>query len=226
MESILKKIKVDVHENIYLKDPFSSDLGREIVNQSIVMMTDLGFEHFTFKKLSAKIGCTESAVYRYFENKHKLLLFLTLWYWGYLEQNLIFATANLADGRLKLEIAIKVLVQGPIFTQNDFIDPLALRNLLTDEVTKAFLTKEVDEENRKGYFEHFNKLGDRIARFILEVNPRFEYPKSLVSTLMDASLVQSYYSKHLPRLTEQHQSDDAGFEFFKKLIFKTIEHEN
>jgi hypothetical protein len=149
-----------------------------------------------------------------------------LWYWGYLEQNLIFATANLSDASHKLEIALNVLVKGPIFTQNDFIDPLALRNLLTDELTKAFMTKEVDEEYRKGYFEHYNKLSERIVKFVLEVNPEFKYPKSLVSIVMDSSLVQSYYSKHLPKLTEQHESTDAGIEFFKKLVFKTIKDEN
>jgi AcrR family transcriptional regulator len=226
MESILQKIKVDINEDIFLKDPFSSDLGKDIIQNSIEMMIELGFEQFTFKKLSTQIGCTESAVYRYFENKHKLLLFLTSWYWGYLEKNLIFGTANLTDSAKKLEIAIKLLVRGPIFTQNDFIDPLALRRLLTDEAAKAFMTKDVDEEYRKGFFNHYHKLGERIAKIILEINPKFQFPKTLVSTVMESSLMQSYYSKHLPGLTEHQPGDERRIDFFNQLVFKTIENEN
>jgi AcrR family transcriptional regulator len=226
MESILQKIKVDINEDIFLKDPFSSDLGKDIIQNSVNMMIELGFEQFTFKKLAGHIGCTESAVYRYFENKHKLLLFLTSWYWGYLEKNLIFGTANLTDSAKKLEIAIKILVKGPIFTQNDFIDPMALRRLLTDEATKAFMTKEVDEEYQKGFFNHYHKLGERIAKIILEINPRFQFPKTLVSTVMESSLMQSYYSRHLPGLTEHQPGDDRRIDFFNQLVFKTIENEN
>lgn len=226
MESILQKIRVDVNEDIFLKDPFSSDLGKEIITNSIEMMIELGFENFTFKKLSTKIGCTETAVYRYFENKHKLLLYLTSWYWGYLQQNIIFGTANMDDSRKKLEIAIRILVQGPIFTKNDFIDPLDLRRLLTDEATKAIMTKDVDEEYQKGFFNHYHKLGERIAQIILEINPRFQYPKTLVSTVMESSLLQSFYSRHLPGLTEHQPGDERRIDFFNQLVFKTIEDEN
>ncbi len=226
MESILQKIKVDINQDIYLKDPFSSSLGKDIIHKSIKLLISLGFEHFTFKKLAQEVGCTETAIYRYFENKHKLLVFLTSWYWGYLEQNLVFGIANMEDSRKKLEIAIKLLVKGPIFTQNDFIDPMLLRKLLTDEATKAFLTKEVDVEYQKGFFNHYHKLGDRIAKLVLEINPRFEFPKTLVSTVMESSLMQSYYAQHLPALTEHQPGDDRRVLFFNELVFKTIENEN
>jgi AcrR family transcriptional regulator len=226
MEAILRKIRVDINQNIFLKDPFSSDLGREIIEQSIELIIELGFENFTFKKLSSKIGCTETAIYRYFENKHKVLLYLTSWYWGYLEQNLVFGTANLTDSRKKLDIAIRILVKGPIFTQNDFINPISLRSLLTDEAAKAIMTKEVDDEYQKGFFNHYHKLGERIAKIILEINPSFEYPKALVSTVMESSLMQSYYAKHLPGLTEHQQGDEKRIDFFHNLVFKTIENEN
>jgi len=226
MEKILQKLRVDVNEDIYLKDPFSSDLGRDIIRQSVEMMIDLGFEQFTFKKLAQQIGCTETAIYRYFENKHKLLLFLSSWYWGFLEQNLVFGTANMEDSRRKLEVALKLLVKGPIAESNDYIDPLMLRKLLTDEATKAFLTKEVDQEYQKGFFNHYHKLGERIAEMILEINPTFEFPKTLVSTVMESSLMQSYYAKHLPGLTEYCPEEDKKVDFFKQLVFKTIENEN
>jgi len=226
MENILQKIRVEINEDIFLKDPFSSDLGKDIIRNSIELMLELGFENFSYKKLSVRIGCTESAIYRYFENKHKLLLYLTSWYWGYLQQNFIFGTANMEDPKRKLEIAIKILVKGPIFIKNDFIDPLSLRRLLTDEAAKAIMTKEVDEEYKKGFFNHYFKLGEIIAQIIKEINPRFQYPKTLVSTVMESSLMQSYYSRHLPDMTEHQPGDQRRVDFFNQLVFKTIANEN
>lgn len=226
MEKLLKNMRVDVNSDIYIKDPFSSDLGKEIVTKSLDLIPELGLEHFTFKKLSVKVGCTESAIYRYFENKHKLMLFLTLWYWGYLEQNLILCTMNIKDPKERLLIAIKILVKGPIYIVNDYVDPVSLKRVLVDESTKAYLTKEVDEDYKNGFFNLYNRLGERIASIILELNPKYEFPKTLVSTVMESSLLQSYYSKHIPSLTDIHPMDNRRVDFFQKLVFKAIENEN
>jgi len=44
------------------------------------MIDEFAFEFFTFKKLAEEINSTEASIYRYFENKHLLLLFLMNWY--------------------------------------------------------------------------------------------------------------------------------------------------
>ncbi|MCH7408397.1 TetR/AcrR family transcriptional regulator [Belliella sp. DSM 111904] len=226
MERLLKNIRVDINEKIYMKDPFSSDLGREIVNNSLDLIPELGLEHFTFKKLAGRVGCTETAIYRYFENKHKLMLFLTLWYWGFLEQNLILSTMNLQDPIKRLNIAIEIIVKGPIYKDNDYVDPISLKKLIIDESTKAYMTKEVDEDYKNGFFNLYHRLGERIASIILEINPNYEFPKTLVSTVMESSLLQSYYSEHIPNLTDIHPMDSKRVEFFQQLVFKAIENEN
>lgn len=225
MENLFKKIRVEVNKNIYLKDPFSSDLGKVIVVKGLEMIVELGLEQFTFKKLAGNIDCTESAIYRYFENKHKLLLFLMVWYWGYLEQNLVVTTANLADPKKRLKIAIELLVRGPMYKVNDYIDPDSLRNLLTAEATKGLMTKEIDQEYQNGVFHYYHKIGNRIAEIITEINPDYEFPKALVSTVMVSSLMQSYYSEHLPGMTEINKGDKKCIEFFLNMVFKTIENE-
>lgn len=40
------------------------------------MIYKTGYEAFTFKKLAEDIGTTEAGIYRYFENKYKLLVYL------------------------------------------------------------------------------------------------------------------------------------------------------
>ena len=56
-----------------------------------------------------QIGSNESSIYRYFENKHKLLLYLASWYWGWLEYQLVFATHSITDPKEKLDKAIEIL---------------------------------------------------------------------------------------------------------------------
>lgn len=75
------KIKIDLNDGLYLKDPQDSKLGKKIIQFSIEMIYEMGFESFNFKKLATKINSTEASIYRYFENKHLLLLYLVNWYW-------------------------------------------------------------------------------------------------------------------------------------------------
>ena len=79
------QLKFRMNEQLFLRNPEESDLGRRIVSASIKMIGELGFEAFTFKKLATQIETTEASVYRYFENKHRLLVYLVTWYWSWLE---------------------------------------------------------------------------------------------------------------------------------------------
>ncbi|MGC9344775.1 MAG: TetR/AcrR family transcriptional regulator, partial [Bacteroidales bacterium] len=67
-------LQISPNQALYIKDPQSTNTGRNILKYSIPLMQELGFEKFTFKKLAASMGSSEISVYRYFENKHKLLL--------------------------------------------------------------------------------------------------------------------------------------------------------
>ena len=103
MHELLKNLQIKVNEKTYLKDPESSDLGKRIIENSITLINDIGFEAFTFKKLGVLIHSNESSVYRYFENKHKLLLYLTAWYWAWIEYHIVIKTFSISDPKKKLE---------------------------------------------------------------------------------------------------------------------------
>ncbi len=225
METILRKTKVNVNKNLYLKEPFSSELGILVVTNGMLLIQDLGMENFNFKKLSQKIGSTEPAIYRYFENKHKLLLYLTSWYWGFMEHNLVFGTANLIDPQEKLGIAIRLMVEGPIFKKNDYLDPLQLREIVVNESIKGYLTKTVDFEHENGIFAEVYKFGERISEIITEINPTYRFPKTLVSTVMESSLLQSFNSQHLPGMTETSLDSNSSYQFFQRLVINAITHE-
>ena len=82
MKALLEQVSIDVSDRVHLKDPYSSELGKNIVREGILLVSEIGLEAFTFKKLAHRMCTTESTIYRYFENKHKFLLYLLSWYWG------------------------------------------------------------------------------------------------------------------------------------------------
>ena len=67
-------LKIKMNEKLFLRNPEESELGRKIIEFSIILIHKIGFEAFTFKKLAKEINTTEAGVYRYFENKHRLLI--------------------------------------------------------------------------------------------------------------------------------------------------------
>ena len=111
MQSVFSQIKIKVNEKVFVKDPETSTLGKKIIENSILLIDEIGFEDFTFKKLGERIGSNESSLYRYFESKHKLLVYLSSWYWGWMEYRLVFSTNNISNPLEKLKIAISIITE-------------------------------------------------------------------------------------------------------------------
>lgn len=225
MENLLNTMKMEVHDNLYLKEPFSSELGASIVQEGAMLIRDLGMEQFTFKKLAILIGVTEAAVYRYFDNKHMLLLYLTAWYWAWMEVNYVYATANLESSQARLSIAMKLMVNGPIFNKNAHINPADLRSIVVNESLKGYLTKTVDVEHESGIFAQVYRFGERISELIFEINPNYPFPKTLAYTVMESSLLHAFNAKHLPDMTEKSLDTENRMVFFEDLMLKAISNE-
>jgi len=207
MEAVLANFKIQVNEKIYVKDPESSILGKKIIKESILLIDEIGFEYFTFKKLGQKIESNESSIYRYFENKHKLLLYLSSWYWSWMEYKMVFATQNVSDAFEKLAKAITIVtekIEDDHTTEH--INELILNRIIISEFTKTLHTKEVDEENKEGFFIIYKRVINRIATLILEVNPEFEFSKSLASSVVEGALHQHFIKNHLASITDCNQT--------------------
>jgi AcrR family transcriptional regulator len=219
-------IKIDLNEKLYLRDPEQTELGRKIITESIRMIDETGFEHFNFKKLAATIDSTEASVYRYFENKHKLLIYLVSWYWVWLDYQISFQTNNLKDATERLRIVIRIIAQDrPGTTNMTHIDEEALSRIVVADASKAYLTKEVDDDNRDGLFREYKALCSKIAHLILEINPTYPFPKALVSSLFEISRKQHFFARHLPSLTEAQSGTAEAIgvtRFLEHLAFSAI----
>ncbi|WP_144963797.1 TetR/AcrR family transcriptional regulator [Gillisia sp. Hel_I_86] len=222
MEDLLKNLRINVNDKTYLKDPESSVLGKSIITNSIDLINEIGFEAFTFKKLGIVIKSNESSIYRYFENKHKLLLYLTSWYWAWLEYQMVIKTFSISNPKKKLEEII-LLVTKSIETDSNFshINEVKLSKIVINEYSKSFLTKEVDTENKEGYFSIYKRLILRIKEAIAAVDPSYKYPISLAGTLVEGSLHQHFLKEHFPNITDCNESITPS-EFYKNLVFKSL----
>jgi AcrR family transcriptional regulator len=222
MDSILSNLKIQVNEKIYVKDPETSALGKKIIQDSILLIDEIGFEDFTFKKLGERIGSNESSLYRYFENKHKLLLYLSSWYWGWMEYRMVLSTSNIIDPMEKLKRAITIVTEK-IEDDNTtlHINESILNKIIIAEFTKTLLTKEVDTENKEGFFLVYKRVINRIIDIIQEVNSEYAYAKTLASSIVEGSLHQHFLKDHLKTITNCNENNSPT-QFYIDLVQKTL----
>ena len=217
-------IQIVISEKLYLKNPQSTELGKRIIRSSIAFISAHGFETFTFKKLAEEIHSTEASVYRYFENKHKLLVYLISWYWTWLSYRLNLELFRLENPLEKLKRAIRVFCHtaGP-FPLPAPLDLEALYVIVINESPKAYLTHEVDEDNKEGAFLSYKRFCMQIASLVQEIKPSYPHPTSLISTAVESAHHQKYFSEHLPSLTEVSKGNKEEItEFLEDMILKTI----
>ncbi len=221
---MIPDIRIKMNEKLYLRNPEDNVLGRKIVSQGILLINKLGFEDFTFKKLALEIEATEATVYRYFENKHRLLVYLITWYWSFLAYKVMFKLNNIENPEVKLKTIIRLLATEPEKGQySNYIPEAEAYELVKRESSKAFLTRNVTKDNQNRLFKPYKDLSAKIAQIIKEFNPKYKYPNFLASTLLEMSHAQKFFMEHLPSLTDSTSPDDKKLiRFLEDLVFKTI----
>lgn len=219
------EVKIKMNEKLFLRDPEETALGRKIVRDSIHMIHELGFEDFTFKKLAARIDTTEASVYRYFENKHRLLVYINAWYWGLLEYSIELNLRHIRQPEQKIKRLIELLLNE---SEDSILGDLKLKNALYHiairESNKAYLTREVTENNKARFYKPYKDLCGKIADLFLSYNPQYPFSRSLASTLIEAAHFQLFFMQHLPSLTDFGHEKDSGKlkAFLESLVFSSI----
>lgn len=202
-------VELSINEKLYHRNPQRTELGRNILRHSILLLDELGLEGFNFRKLAERIGSTEASIYRYFENKQLLLVYLANWYWEWMRFRIDMKTMHISAPKEKLRVAISCIVDtAKRNTHIEFIDEDVLHRIVVAEGAKAYHNKEVDAQNKEGFFLSYKALCNRIANIILENNPSFPYPRALASSLLEMANNHIYFAEHLPRLTEVREAGD------------------
>lgn len=219
-------IRIRMNEKLYLRNPEDSALGKKIVQKGLVLINKLGFELFTFKKLAAEINTTEASIYRYFENKHRLLVYLITWYWSYLEYKVVFSVNNMKDPEQKLKIIIRIITEEPkpSSIKSEYISEAEVYKLIQWEGSKAYLTKNISQDNKDHLFKPYKDLCERFATIIQEFDPKYKYPHSLASTIFEMAHAQKFFMNNLPALTDfgKQQDDKKLILFLESLLFSSL----
>lgn len=219
------QLQIKMNEALFLRDPEGTELGKKIIKHSILLIYTEGFEAFTFKKLANEIGTTEAGIYRYFENKHKLLIYLISWYWSWLDYQILFHTNNINDPAIKLKKIITLLatiVEDDEETSH--VNESILHKIVISEGSKAYLTKHVGEDNKQQLFKPYKNLCSTIGTVISECNMKYKYPKSLASTIIEMAHFQNFFMNNLPSLTDfgKTKEDKNVVSFLNDLVFSSI----
>jgi AcrR family transcriptional regulator len=205
-----------------IKDPRQTELGRSILYHGINMISEVGFEDFTFKKLGNAIGSPEASIYRYFENKHKFLLYVNALYWGMIDvrcQDIMHADISQIE---KAQTIIDILCNPPnIHVSEIILEGELMYRIVMSESVKTFMTKQVDNDNHHGAFKTLKSVNRHLSFVIASLNPHCLYPKALASTIIEISLFQRYFSEHLPSMTDIGSRKSIGDDL-KELMLEMI----
>lgn len=217
--------KVKMNPKLFIRDPEQSELGRNIIQHAVPMISKLGFENFTFKKLAQEIGTTEAGIYRYFENKHRLLIYIVDWFWTWMEYRVVFHTNNMAEPEKKIRTIIQLLT----FKVEEDVAHLTMNKedlfqIILSEASKSYLTSHVLQDNKNQLFKPYKDLCGRIAEIFREFNPDYPYPRSLATTLMEMVHYQYFFWKNLPSLTDFSgmKTDSELIAFLEHLVFSAL----
>ena len=194
-----------------------------ILQAALQLFAERGYHGTAVPEVASLAGVGTGTIYRYFESKHKLLLYLTSWYWGWMEYKLIFSLANIKSPDDRLGIAIELLTRADE-TSSGFshINISKLHRIVISDSSKAYLTKEVDNENKHGVFAGYKQIVKRVAGIVKEINPDYKYPHMLISDVIEGAHHQRFFSEHLPTLTDKLSGEDSVTKFYTDMVFKTI----
>lgn len=216
-----------MNNKLYLKDPEGSEIGKKILTHSVSLIKNLGFELFNFRKLADDIGITEATVYRYFENKHRVLNYIVAWYWHWLNYQLMFNINNLSDSRQKINVITNILtwqLEGKHVTDYLF-DMEDLHVIIITESSKVYLTKNVFADNEDQLFKPYKNFCEHIASIFIAYRPDYIYSRSLASTIIEMAHFQDFFMTNLPSLTDfaETKSLENVRDFLNSLVFSSLD---
>ena len=129
---------------------------------------------------------------------------------------------NLSNSEEKLKKAIEIVTRT-IKEDNNFshINEVVLNRIIINENSKAYLTKEVDTENKDGYFVVYKRLVHRLGDMILEISPNYKFALSTSSTIIEGALHQHFLKEHFTSITDCNNKVTPT-SFFQELAINAI----
>ena len=93
------------------------------------------------------------------------------------------------------------------------------------EGSKSYLTRNVSKDNKDRLFKPYKDLCERISSIIVELNPKYKFPHSMASTVLEMAHSQKFFMQNLPALTDfsKDQDDKKIILFLESMLFNSIQ---
>ena len=142
-----------------------------------------------------------------------------------MEYQMVFATNSIKSSKEKLLKAILIMTRE-VKEDSAFshINEVLLNKIVINEYSKSYLTKEVDAENKEGFYIIYKRLIGRLGEMITEVDSDYQYPTSLASTILENGLHQHFLKEHFPSLTDCNDKVTPT-QYLTHLVFNTLNKE-
>ena len=108
--------------------------------------------------------------------------------------------------------------------QQQYINTKKLYELIMWEGSKSYLTRHVGIDNKDRLFKPYKDLCERFSSIITEFNPKYKYPHSLASTIVEMAHAQKFFKTNLPALTDfpNEKNHTKLAAFLESLLFSSI----
>lgn len=223
MIQLLPNVKIKINSGFFIKDPESSEIGKLIVNNSIELIGTIGSVNFSIKKLSVFMKCPESTIYRYFTNKLMIVQYLSSYYWGSLEYQIILQTKNIRSPKDKLKRLISILV-GPSFAiSGSFINEDKLQKIIHTEVFYLNHLRCDNKSKENLYHQSYNRIIDMGADFITSIAPKYVFPHMLIVNVIAGIRQQKYFKQNSQVLSGKNNAELNLELFFYHMVCHTIQ---
>lgn len=138
---------------------------------------------------------------------------------------LVFKLQNVSSKKERLQIVVDLLTNElPESSGLNEYNKKSLNQIVIAESSKVYLVKEVSKINKNEVFKPYKDLCAKISEVIKEYNPKYKYPKSLASTIMETAHQQQFFSINLPGLTDNtDKSTIFTSKFILDFLFKVLD---
>jgi hypothetical protein len=111
--------------------------------------------------------------------------------------------------------------------RTSYLNESLLHKIIITEGSKAYLTKQVGEDNKQQFFKPYKDLCALVGNIILECHADYKYPKSLASTIIEMAHFQNFFMKNLPALTDFGVTKEESeiISFLNDLVFNSLKRE-